>query len=97
MDKMLADPFGNDHCTDQKVGVIANQAPKKRQSNAPANRNIGRQKLLKTYSAKPLPPGVGLTNIIIHMTNCFPKTMKCSNKPKWVKPRKEMIKVLTTQ
>jgi len=29
--------------------------------------------LVNTYSEKPLPPGVGLTSMMIHMTSCLAK------------------------
>lgn len=34
----------------------------------------------KANSAIPLPPGVGLTNMNNHNTNCFPNTKKCWDK-----------------
>src|SRR3989339_69309 len=41
----------------------------------------------KTYSERPLPPGVGLTSIMIHMTNCRPKSRKWSSIIKKAKKR----------
>ena len=39
----------------------------------------------KANSATPLAPGVGLTNMNSHKTNCFPSNNKCSNEDSFIK------------
>lgn len=48
--------------------------------------------LVKIYSEKPLPPGVGLTNTIFDITNCRAKSKKWSETAK-----KARINALTTK